>query len=202
MLGNFSFGDYFKDEAIRVGARADHRGLRDRPRPAVGHGLSRPTTRRSALGRRRRASPPERIVRRGKFDEDGEPANFWWTHAAGPGGPCSEIFVDRGPQLRSRGRARRRRGALHGDLEPRVHAGPVRRATRGRGDAAGEEHRHRLSLERVAMVLQGVDNVFETDLFSPCSRWPSDARARVTARTRNDDVPSRSWPNTAAPRRS
>src|SRR5581483_7974092 len=36
--------------------------------------------------------PADRIVRRGKED------NYWWTHAAGPAGPCSEIYLDRGPK--------------------------------------------------------------------------------------------------------
>ena len=67
----------------------------------------------------------------------------------GPGGPCSEIYFDRGPGVRPRGRPGRRRGPLPGDLEPRVHAVRARRRCAPRttstspATAAEEEHRHR-----------------------------------------------------------
>ena len=72
---------------------------------------------------------PERIVRRGRLDEEGELANYWYTHAAGPGRSVLGDLRRPRPEVRARRRARRRRGALHGDLEPGVHAGPGRRAT-------------------------------------------------------------------------
>ena len=80
-----------------VGARARDRGLRDRPRPPLGHRV------RDGRGGGRGwvdgvGLAPERIVRRGMLDANGELANYWHTHTAGPGGPCSEIFVDRGPK--------------------------------------------------------------------------------------------------------
>ncbi len=91
MLGNFSFGDYFKAEAIAWAHELVTEGCGIDP-TAVGHGL------RDRRGGDRHLEdvgvPPERIVARTRQGSD----NFWWTHAAGPAGPCSEIFVDRGPR--------------------------------------------------------------------------------------------------------
>ena len=91
MLGNFSFGDYFKHEAIAwsLGV-SDEPGLgRHRPGPAVPVRLSRTTTRRFNIWRDEIGIAPERIFRFGKED------NFW-EHGTGPCGPCSEIYYDRG----------------------------------------------------------------------------------------------------------
>ena len=89
MLGNFSFGDYFKAESCAWGLELVTEGFGidpDRLWMTVYEDDDETIGIWQDLG-----IPSERIVRRGKAD------NYWWTHAAGPAGPCSEIFVDRGP---------------------------------------------------------------------------------------------------------
>ena len=187
MLGNFSFADYFKADAVPWAHELVTEVLRDRPRPAVGHGVrgrrggesrrgstasvSRPSGSCAAAGRRRGASrrttggptPPDR---------PGPAARSSWIAAL---------------EVRARGRSRRGRGAVHGDLEPRVHPGPGRRASAGGRRAPRRRTSTRgRRLERVATVLQGVDNVFETDLLRPDARGggaPRRAGATATTRT-------------------
>ncbi len=166
MLGNFSFGDYFKADAIAwahelitEGFGIEHDRLwvtvYEEDEEAVqawvdGVGLS-----------------PERIVRRGMTDQEGELANYWHTHAAGPGGPCSEIFVDRGARYGPEGGpdVDEERFMEIWNLvfiQDRIDADlrfaeplPAKNVDTGS------------SLERVAVVLQDVDSVFETDLLGP-----------------------------------
>ncbi|MGZ4121293.1 MAG: alanine--tRNA ligase-related protein, partial [Actinomycetota bacterium] len=90
MLGNFSFGDYFKEDAIRWAweLSTEHFHL-DPDRLWVTTFESDDESVR--IWRDVVGVPSERIVRRGADD------NFWWMGVAGPGGPCSEIFYDRGP---------------------------------------------------------------------------------------------------------
>ncbi len=92
MLGNFSFGDYFKRDAIHwawefLTARSGWAWRRSGSIPPC----SPATTRPSGSGTRRSAFPAQRIFKFGKED------NFW-EHGSGPCGPCSEIYYDRGPQ--------------------------------------------------------------------------------------------------------
>ena len=117
MLGNFSFGDYFKEGAIPLAWELLTEVARPRRRPPVGHGVPRPTTRRPPSGATQVGVPAERIQRMG---ED----NFWEMGETGPCGPCSEIYYDRGAGVRRRGRpgARWRRRALRRVLEPGLHA--------------------------------------------------------------------------------
>src|SRR4029450_5301539 len=97
MLGNFSFGDYFKADAIRWAHElvTERYGIEhDRLWVTVyEHDEAATESWIDGVG-----VSPERIVRRGMVDAHGELANYWHTHTAGPGGPCSEIFVDRGPK--------------------------------------------------------------------------------------------------------
>jgi alanyl-tRNA synthetase len=187
MLGNFSFGDYFKADAIRwahelvtEGYGIDHDLLwatvYEEDDEAVegwvdGVGLS-----------------PDRIVRRGLVDAQGELANYWHTHTAGPGGPCSEIFVDRGPRYGPEGGpdADEERfmeiwnlvfiqDQVDGDLRI-VGSLPAKNVDTGS------------SLERVAMILQGVDDVFQTDLLRPILEVAESLSGRAHGRDERDDV--------------
>ena len=89
MLGNFSFGDYFKDEAIALVLGVPDSGRRTGSGPSVSVRLLRMMMRHSISGTKRSASLRSSIFRFGKED------NFW-EHGAGPCGPCSEIYYDRG----------------------------------------------------------------------------------------------------------
>ena len=118
-----------------LGLRARHRGLRDRARPALGHGV--PDRRRGDrdLARHRDPRRADRPPRRGgQLLVDARRR------------PRRTVFGDlRGPRtrVRGRGRTRGRRGAPHRGLEPRLHAGRGRRSHAGPARAPQQEHRHR-----------------------------------------------------------
>ncbi|HJP64815.1 MAG TPA: alanine--tRNA ligase-related protein, partial [Actinomycetota bacterium] len=97
MLGNFSFGDYFKKDAIAWAYELVTTVYGIAPERLWATVLTEDEE-AAAIWADQVGLPQERIVRRGRFDENGEPQNFWWMHVAGPCGPCSEIFVDRGPK--------------------------------------------------------------------------------------------------------
>src|SRR5215213_4279878 len=159
MLGNFSFGDYFKAEScawglelVTDGYGLDHERLwmtvYDDDDETIGIWQD--------LG-----IPAERIVLRGKAD------NYWWTHAAGPAGPCSEIFVDRGP-------AHGAEGGPEVDEDRYCEIWNhvfTQHQVDGDCEIVGDLPRRNIdtgsSIERVAMVLQDTSSFFETDLFAP-----------------------------------
>jgi alanyl-tRNA synthetase len=186
MLGNFSFGDYFKEGAIAYAWElvTDGYGL-DPDRLWATVYIEDD----EAADAWRRFLPVERIVRRDRplhevpLEERGKFDNFWSMGVAGPCGPCSEIFVDRGPAYGPEGGpdaseerfleiwnlvfmqyVRDDDFNLIGDLE-----------AKGVDTGSG--------LERVAVVLQDVPSVYETDLFVPLL----DAAQRVTGRTYGKD---------------
>jgi alanyl-tRNA synthetase len=186
MLGNFSFGDYFKADAIRwahalVTERygIDHDLLwvtvfeddEESVEAWVDVGLAR-----------------ERIVRRGMVDEHGEPANYWHTHTAGPAGPCSEIFVDRGSKYGPDGgpdideeRFMEIWNLVF--IQDRIdHELRFAEPLPSKGVDTGS------SLERVALVLQGVDNAFETDLLRPILEVAESLSGRTHGHDPADDV--------------
>src|SRR2546430_925772 len=91
MLGNFSFGDYFKGEAARWAYELVTEGYGIDPE-RLWVTVFETDDEAIDIWADQVGVPRDRIVRRGRED------NFWWMHVAGPAGPCSEIYVDRGPK--------------------------------------------------------------------------------------------------------
>jgi alanyl-tRNA synthetase len=159
MLGNFSFGDYFKRESCAWGYELATEVW------GIDPDLLWVTvfeTDDEAIGIWRDIGmPADRIVRRGAAD------NYWWTHAAGPAGPCSEIYVDRGPKYGREGGPEADEDRhieiwnhvfMQDEVDEQMN---VLRELPAKNIDTGS------SLERVATVLQRVGNVFETDLLRP-----------------------------------
>ncbi|GAB6037298.1 alanine--tRNA ligase [Fundidesulfovibrio butyratiphilus] len=92
MLGNFSFGDYFKEEAIRLawGFLTEEMGL---PKEKLHATVFRDDDEAIELWKTVTGIPPERIHRLGEKD------NFWSMGDTGPCGPCSEILIDQGEHM-------------------------------------------------------------------------------------------------------
>ena len=145
MLGNWSFGDYFKREAIHWAWELLTKDFGIPPERLAATTYSTDDT-AFEIWRDEIGLPPERLVRWGDFP-NGDEKNWWRMADVGPCGPCSEIHVDRGAHL-SEGPALRARPlgdvpALARDLEPRVHgvrspAGSLARAVA----RARRRHRH------------------------------------------------------------
>lgn len=180
MCGNFSFGDYFKEKAIPMAwelLTTSPDGDPETGRRGFGLDPERLWITVYEDGEERDDEarriwedvvgvPRERVIGTGKAD------NYWNTGQPGPGGPCSEIYYDRGPAYGADGgpavdetrfielwnlvfmeeRLSEVRSKTDFDVE-----GPLDRKNIDTG----------LGLERLAMVLQGVENMYETDQVRP-----------------------------------
>ncbi len=157
MLGNFSFGDYFKNEAIPWAWEFLTKTL-EIPEELLWPSVYEADDEAYALWRDVIGVPEERIVRMGKED------NFW-EHGTGPCGPCSEIYFDRGEKY----------GCGSPDCKPGCDCdrymeiwNNVFSQFNNMGDGTYTELEHKnidtgMGLERLACVMQGVDNMFEVD---------------------------------------
>ena len=142
MLGNFSFGDYFKQGAVEMAWELSTQGFGLDPERiwiTVFEGddeLGVGPDEEAIECWRAVGVPEERIVRLPRSE------NFWQAGPVGPCGPCSELYFDRGPDFGGGGGpARRRQRALSRVLEPGLHAVPAE-GGRLAGAAAEAEHRH------------------------------------------------------------
>ena len=138
MLGNFSFGDYFKERAILLAWELLTKDFA-LDKSACWSPSSPTTRRRRSSGSKIAGLPDEKIIRIAGSD------NFWSMGDTGPCGPCSEIFYDHGPTLPGGppGSPDAGRRPLRRDLESRVHA--IRAACRRRAHRpaqALDRHRH------------------------------------------------------------
>ncbi len=157
MLGNFSFGDYFKEEAIVWAWEflTDTLGI---PENLLWPSIYESDDEAYNIWRNVIGVPAERIVKLGKAD------NFW-EHGTGPCGPCSEIYFDRGEKY----------GCGSPDCKPGCDCdrymeiwNNVFSQFNNMGDGTYTELEHKnidtgMGLERLACVMQGVDNMFEVD---------------------------------------
>ncbi|MFZ1383494.1 MAG: alanine--tRNA ligase, partial [Propionicimonas sp.] len=190
MNGNFSFGDYFKAGAIRYAW-----DLITNPIDEGGYGFDADKIwvtvylddDEAASYWREVGIPADRIQRRGLKD------NYWHMGVPGPGGPCSEIYVDRGREF----------GADGGPIadEDRfleiwnlVFQTEELSAVRSKEDfdVAGllpsQNIDTGMGLERVAYLMQGVDNMYEIDEVYPVLAKAAEVSGRRYGAGGDDDV--------------
>ncbi len=184
MLGNFSFGDYFKADAIRWAWELSLEHFRLDP-ARIWVTVYEDDDEAERIWLAETDLPADRIQRLGAED------NYWWTHAAGPGGPNTELYYDRGEAYGAGGgpAANPERYLEYYNLVFMQHALDAQGTILG--DLPAQNVDTGLGVERMAVLLQGVDNVFETDLFRPLlaraeeltgRRYGADATADVSLR--------------------
>src|SRR3954451_22693760 len=187
MLGNFSFGDYFKQRAAEYAWELSTSGFGLDPEriwvtvfggdPDLGIGPDEEAIEVwHSIG-----VPDERIVQLGRED------NFWQAGPTGPCGPCSELYYDRGPDFGGDD------DALGDDTERYLeywnlvfmqmllHEDGTLTPLPDKNIDTG------LGLERMASILQDVPSVYETDLFSPLIRFGEELSGRSFGETYDTD---------------
>lgn len=191
MNGNFSFGDYFKREAIRYAwellttSVADG-GLgfeKDKLWATVYEGDDESID----LWLEETEIPRQRIQKRGMAD------NYWSTGQAGPAGPCSEIYFDRGPKYGSE-------GGPEADEDRYIEIWNLVFMQYQRGDGGtkyefpilGELPSKNIDtgmgLERVAFLLQDVENIYEIDQIRPLIDLAAELSGKKYGAEESDDV--------------
>ncbi len=159
MLGNFSFGDYFKEQAIQWAWELSTQVFGLSPQQLV-VSVFREDDEAAAIWRDLVGVDPGRIIRMDEAD------NFWASGPTGPCGPCSEIYYDFKPELGNAGI----------DLEDDsrfiefynlVFMQYNRDAEGQLTPLASRNIDTGMGLERMAQILQGVANNYETDLIYP-----------------------------------
>jgi alanyl-tRNA synthetase len=166
MLGNFSFGGYFKEKAIPYAwellTRSESDGGFGFPEERLWATVYLDDDEAAQIWHDVVGLPLDRIQRRGLLD------NYWHMGVPGPGGPCSEIYYDRGPEYG-------REGGPEADEDRYlevwnlVFMQDLLSAVRKKDDfdIQGELPRRNIDtgmgLERMAAILQGIDNIYEID---------------------------------------
>ncbi len=191
MNGNFSFGDYFKEEAIAFAwelltGKLEDGGLGFDPErlwvtvyqdddEAIDYWLKNSSI------------PRERIQKRGMKD------NYWSTGQRGPAGPCSEIYFDRGPEYGVE-------GGPEADEDRYIEIWNLVFMQYERADGGTKDHYEILGelpkknidtgmgLERVAFLLQGVENIYEIDQVRPLIDVAAELSGKRYGANEQDDV--------------
>ncbi|MFH1258985.1 MAG: alanine--tRNA ligase [Elusimicrobiota bacterium] len=181
MLGNFSFGDYFKKEAINWAWEFLTEELKMPPANLYATVFNDD---REAFDLWKKILPGNKILRLG------EKTNFWRMGETGPCGPCSEILLDLGAE----------KGCGKPDCGPACDCSRwlevwnlvfTQFDCRQSGELAPLPKKNidtGLGLERLAMLVQGVDNVFEIDLFKSLIQEIAEHLDRPYGRNAQTDV--------------
>jgi alanyl-tRNA synthetase len=191
MCGNFSFGDYFKEGAIPFAwdllTRPTHEGGYGFPEAKLWVTVYDDDDEAARLWQDLVGLPAHRIQRRGMAD------NFWSMGVPGPCGPCSEIYYDRGPEYGPEG------GPVVDEdrylevwnlvfMQSIRGEGPGKEGFPILGDLPNKNIDTGLGLERMAAILQGVDNIYEIDTTRATIDTAVDITGRPYGRDHRDDV--------------
>ncbi|MDT0233179.1 alanine--tRNA ligase [Curtobacterium sp. BRB10] len=191
MNGNFSFGDYFKEQAIQFAWE-----FLTKPETEGGLGFSPDDLwvtvyeeDDEAIGfwKQHSSLPDERIQRLGKD------TNYWSTGQPGPAGPCSEIFFDRGPEYGIDG------GPATDDdryveiwnlvfMQYQIADVRSKYDFEITGELPNKNIDTGMGLERVAFIKQGVDNMYEIDQVRPVLDRAAEISGRRYGAVHEDDV--------------
>ncbi len=182
MLGNFSFGDYFKNEAIPWAWEFLTETL-EIPKELLWPSIYENDDEAYEIWVNKIGVDPKHVVRLGKAD------NFW-EHGSGPCGPCSEIYFDRGEKY----------GCGNPDCKPGCDCDRFMEIWNnvfsqfnndGNGnytELASKNIDTGMGLERLACVMQGVDNMFEVDSIRKVIDKVSDISGKKYGDDKMDDI--------------
>lgn len=191
MLGNWSFGDYFKEGAIRYAwelltTPEDDGGLGFDPKD-LWVTVYEDDDEAHDLWREIAGLPEERIQRLGKD------TNYWSTGLPGPAGPCSEIFFDRGPAYGIDGGPATdddRYVEIWNLVFMQYEITDVRSKYDFEivGELPAKNIDTGMGLERIAFLKQGVDNMYETDQVRPVLDKAVELSGKTYGANHDDDV--------------
>lgn len=186
MLGNFSFGDYFKEEAIEFGwdFLTKEMGL---PVDKLFVSVFEDDDEAFDIWRDKMGLPESKILRMGEKD------NFWSMGDTGPCGPCSEIHIDQGPEV----------GCQRPDCDPYCDCDrhlelwnlvfmQFDRSTDGTMTPLPKPSIDTgMGLERVSAVVQGVQSNYDTDLIKPILEYIADLCGKTYGEDEKNDTSMR-----------
>jgi len=191
MNGNFSFGDYFKNEAIAYAweflTSSKAKGGLELDPELLWVTVYQDDDESIKIWRDVANVPIERIQKRGMKD------NYWSTGQPGPAGPCSEIYYDRGPAYGSE-------GGPEADENRYIEIWNLVFMQFERGQGTGKDSFEILGelpsknidtgmgLERVAFLMQGVDNLYEIDEVRPVLDLAAKLSGKTYGADSDDDV--------------
>ncbi|MBT1680640.1 alanine--tRNA ligase [Curtobacterium aurantiacum] len=191
MNGNFSFGDYFKEQAIQFAweflTKAESDGGLGFSPDDLWVTVYEEDDEAIAFWKQHSSLPDERIQRLGKD------TNYWSTGQPGPAGPCSEIFFDRGPEYGVDG------GPATDDdryveiwnlvfMQYQIADVRSKYDFEITGELPNKNIDTGMGLERVAFIKQGVDNMYEIDQVRPVLDRAAEISGRRYGAVHEDDV--------------